>query len=114
MNYLLFPFLLSIFTYMPSTSTRQAIDCNKGSNILNRLEENFNNGIYVYPAKKVKVYPMKVGNAKHKIKRQNKEIKYMIRLTNIKCDEDTHGGYIITQETLNKWRIWLNANCLNK
>jgi hypothetical protein len=86
-------------------------DCEKANRILVSVEDKFNSGKYIYPAKRYKVYRAKDGKQKTKIFGRDRSIKFLVRLTNITPLESAHGAYILDEKILAKWKQRLGSNC---
>ena len=100
----------AIFFILPLIGMSQS-ECNSVSKIIYDLNKNFDKGIYIYSARKVKIQPTPEGPPKYIIKGKNKSIGKLIEITNIECIESAYGSYIISKEVLDEWNTWLIKNC---
>lgn len=85
--------------------------CSKGFLYFSKIENSYQKGISMYPAKKVRITADTLGMPIYRIKKRNKEISYLNDFTKIVCPENSSGTYILTIEILQKWKNWFAENC---
>jgi hypothetical protein len=113
MNYAFTIVISFFFSVISNFGTSQYLisQCSKGRNYYSQIEQNYYKGAYIYPAKIGKTTFNIDGTPIYNIKKKNKEITYLNNLTKIYCSESKDGTYIVSIETLGKWKDWFIENC---
>ena len=109
-------FVISIaFAFGQLASTTPAMNqhynCTKGFRYFSKVQSSFSRGVFLYPAKEVVITADSRGNPIYNVKKRNKEISYLNKLTEIVCVENKEGAYILTIDILKKWENWFTENC---